>query len=140
VAGFFGSPPMNFFEGMLAQQGPGFAFEETPTSARPLRFILNGTLANRAGGHIGKKVLLGLRPDNIDDKSLSPGSSSLPVSAMLERLEFRGGDTYAHLVRGKGAFVARLAGPAPAPKQPLDVHFDLSQAHLFDSETRARIA
>ena len=138
VAGFFGSPPMNFFEGKLAQEGPGLAFEETPNSGTPLRFILNGTTAKRAGGHVGKKVVLGLRPDNIGDKSV--GSLSLPVAAMLERLEFQGGDTYAHLVRGKRSFVARLAGPAAAPKQSFEVHFDLSQAHLFDSDTRARIA
>jgi multiple sugar transport system ATP-binding protein len=138
VAGFFGSPPMNFFEGTLAQAGPGLAFEERPTAGTPLRFILNGTIANRAAGHTGKKVLLGLRPDNIGDKPV--GSSSLPVSVMLERFEFRGGDTYAHLVRGKRSIVARLADPAATPKQPLEVHFDLSQAHLFDPHTRARIA
>jgi multiple sugar transport system ATP-binding protein len=138
VAGFFGSPPMNFFEGTLAQQRPGLAFEESPTSETALRFILNGTIANRAGGHMGKKVLLGLRPENIGDKPV--GSSSLPVSAILERLEFRGGDTYAHLNHGKRSFVARLAGPAATQKQPLEVHFDLSQAHLFDPATKARIA
>ena len=138
VAGFFGWPPMNFFEGTLAQEGLGLAFEETPISGMPLRFILNGTISNRAGGHIGKKVLLGLRPDNIGEKSV--GRSSPPVSAILERVEFRGGDTYAHLVHGNRSFVARLAGPAATPKQPLEVHFDLSQAHLFDPGTRARIA
>jgi len=138
VAGFFGSPPMNLFEGTLVQEGPGLAFEETPSSGTPLRFILNGAIASRAGGHVGKKVLLGLRPDNIADKPVS--SPSLSVSGMLERLEFRGGDTYAHLVRGKRSFVARLAGPAAAPKQAFEVYFDLSQAHLFDSDTSARVA
>lgn len=138
VAGFFGSPPMNFFEGTLAQEGPGVAFEVTPSSRTPLRFILNGAIANQAAGHIGKKILLGLRPDNIGDNPV--GRSSLPVSAVLERLEFRGGDTYAHLERGKRSFVARLAGPARTAKQPLEVHFDLSQAHLFDCDTQARIA
>jgi len=67
------------------------------------------------------------------------GSSSGSVSAIVERLEFRGGDTYAHFIHGKRSFVARLAGPGAMPNQPLEVHFDLSQAHLFDCDTKARI-
>lgn len=138
VAGFFGSPPVNFFEGTLLQEGPSLAFEETPTSGAPQRFILNGAITNRAGAHIGKKVLLGLRPDSICDKPL--GSSSVPVSVILERLEFRGGDTYGHLEHGKSSFVARLANPGATPKQAFQVYIDLSHVHLFDSNTGARIA
>ena len=140
VAGFFGSPPINLFEGVLAQEGPGLVFTEALTSGTSLRFILNGAMTNRAGGHIGKKVVLGLRAENITDKPLPSGRSLMqPVSARLERFEFRGGESYGHFVRGKLAFVARLANSAVTPNQSLEVYFDLSQAHLFECDTGVRI-
>jgi multiple sugar transport system ATP-binding protein len=140
VAGFFGSPPMNFFQGTIVREGPKLAFEEASESGQPLRFILNSTIGNRASDYLEKKVLLGLRPENISDESLPPGEPWLSISAMLERLEFRGGETYAHLVRGKSPFMARLSNSARTPKQLLDISFDLSRMVLFDSATGVRIA
>jgi len=138
VAGFFGSPPMNFFEGTIVREGLKLAFEEASGTGEPLRFILNSTSGNQASDHLEKKVLLGLRPENISDAPVQPGEPSLSISAMLERFEFRGSETYAYLVHEKLKFVARLQ-TLPSAGKSLQVYFNMSQAHLFDSKTGLRL-
>jgi hypothetical protein len=101
-----------------------------------MRFILDRPIACNAAS----QILLGIRPESISDKPLGLAESSQPVSAMLKRLEFRGGETYGHLLRERCTFIARLGTSARTLERPLEVYFDLAQAHFFDRETGVRIA
>jgi multiple sugar transport system ATP-binding protein len=143
VAGFFGSPPMNLFEGVLVQDGGGLAFQETPRSGQepPLRLSLEPVMATRMADGAGRKVLLGIRPEHVTDQPPPGESATGHIRAVVERLEFRGHDTFVHLRRGDRNLVARLAANSGAhPNHPMDVYFDLSHAHLFDSGSGVRLA
>ena len=122
VAGFLGSPAMNFFTGSIDATG---RFAEAPglrVSVDPARFA---TLPP------GRPVLIGVRPhDVIPDPD---GAIDLHV----EVVEPMGFEAYAHGTVGGVAFVARLDGdaalPRPGERLPLRVH--AGAVHLFDPTT-----
>src|SRR5262249_35431227 len=95
VAGFIGSPPMNFFAGSLRPEGEALCFvgqgEEQAVVARVDRKHL-GALAERRS----QTIVLGLRPEDIKPSSTSAGQGA-GVTATVEMLELTGVETYLHL-------------------------------------------
>jgi multiple sugar transport system ATP-binding protein len=143
VAGFFGTPPMNLFEGSLVKDEAGVAFRTTTRGRQDqaLRFPLEPATVAGLKGDIGRTVLLGIRPENITDQAPPGNTVCQHIQAAVERLEFRGYVTFGHLRRGDNRFVGRLAGnPGAHANQPIELYVDLSKAHLFDSESGARLA
>src|SRR5690606_19404523 len=67
VAGFIGSPPMNFFKGKLQRSGNHVVFVETNTRGNPIKVELNDTLASKASAYIDKEVVFGIRPEDAQD-------------------------------------------------------------------------
>lgn len=143
VAGFFGTPPMNFFEGSLVRDERGIVFEEAPRAGQDqaVRFSLAPAIVTGLTAANGKKVFLGIRPENITDQAPADTQAARPyIQATLERLEFRGYVTFIHLRRGDRTFVGRLAANArPGANEAVDAYFDLSQALLFEGETGVRL-
>ncbi len=134
VAGFIGSPPMNFVRGELKQDagqlrfvGPGL---ELPLPER---------LASAIRQHADRQVLFGIRPEDIHDQQFSPQAEpgytrTLPV----EVVEPLGAETLAYLgVEGqREELVARLdSRSAPRVGQQMKAVFDMTKAHIFDSQT-----
>lgn len=126
VAGFMGSPAMNFFETRLAPDGQG------------LRLVLPGdaslalplTRATRYLGCIDRPMLLGLRPEHIHE------DPSGAVPAAVEVVEPMGAETSVVLRLGEAGFTARF-GPETAvqPGTIIRLRFDLEQMHLIDPVT-----
>ena len=61
VAGFIGSPPMNFFKGKLKRSGNHVIFTETNTLSTPISVELNDELAAKAAAYIDKDIIFGIR-------------------------------------------------------------------------------
>jgi len=61
VASFLGSPQMNFVEGALERNGSGYVFRRAD-----LTLSVNGLADNLASAHLGRPVVLGLRPEDVD--------------------------------------------------------------------------
>lgn len=122
VAGFIGSPSMNFIEGIAVVKGVdcGDFLLEMPVNP----------------AIIGKKVTLGLRPENITEEN-SPFQT---VSITPELIEPTGPDT---LITFKlnGVSVTARVHPNTFAKinQPLNLSFDMSKALLFDPVTGERL-
>lgn len=138
VAGFIGSPPMNFFEGALLEKNGLLFFHERegpgPRFSVPLPENLSGGLRARAG----REVTLGLRPEHIVPASAGNGGDA--VRAALERIEPAGAESLFYLSTGSHAFIVR--GPEGGfPKTPdaLMLHFDMEHARFFDPATGAAI-
>ena len=138
VAGFIGSPPMNFFEGALAEKNGLLLFHERegrgPRFSVPLPENRNGGLRARAG----REVTLGLRPEHIVPASPENGGGA--VRAALERIEPAGAESLFYFSTGSHAFIAR--GPEDGfPKTPdaWTLHFDMEHACFFDPATGAAI-
>ena len=140
VAGFIGSPPMNLFKGRLQKApGPGelLEFVETNEKAEPVRVTLDALLSARGASHLGKDVVFGIRPENIQDTStLSAFDPGRTAEVKVEVSEPMGAETFLYLATGSTNFIARVRPTDHfQPGQPLKVTFDVTAAHLFDPAT-----
>jgi multiple sugar transport system ATP-binding protein len=95
VAGFIGSPAMNLLQGRLARAGDDFVVELGSTTLPVPAAVLAERSALR--GHEGREIVLGLRPEDMEDASLV--SDSVPgsrINATVELLEALGSDVVVH--------------------------------------------
>ena len=136
VAGFIGSPPMNFFKGLVERTNGALWFTEQNPN-KPIRIELDATLAKRAEGHLGKAIVLGIRPEGIEEAlapDIAPQGRSAEVK--VDIAEPMGAETYLYLNTGNTSFIARVR-PTDRfhPNDLVKVTFNLSRAHLFDAVT-----
>jgi multiple sugar transport system ATP-binding protein len=139
VAGFIGSPPMNFFEGALAEKNGALVFQERAGQGPCFSIPLD---EERSGGlrqYSGRQVTLGLRPEHISP--VTPGQGSEAVRAALERVEPAGAESLFYFSNGNHAFIARGPGDIfPNTADALPLHFAMAHARFFDAATGAAIA
>jgi len=129
VAGFIGSPPMNFFNGAVRRAGNALNFVEDNDTAAPLTLPLGA----QAQSQVDRPIILGLRPEDIGDAT---ADSAATAEVMVEIAEPMGAETYLHLNTGATAFVARVR-PAGhfAIGQKAKVAFHPDKIHLFNPGT-----
>jgi len=140
VAGFIGSPAMNFFSaqtrGSDGQVAADAGFFKAPVS---------GSAANA-----GKDVIVGIRPEDIHDLATTPARDMLPVETRVDVVEYLGNELQLILAAGnddrerRGAtpqtFIARVSTETQTkPGAPLRVGFDLRKLHVFDKETEVAL-
>jgi multiple sugar transport system ATP-binding protein len=140
VAGFIGSPPMNFFRGTLASDGGALFFREqagnVATSPGPFALRLEAETAARLQEHIGRNVVLGLRPEAIRARLPTDAAAPPDIEAVVEVVEPLGSETWLHLRRGAQTFVARFPTTAPVRvNEKLALVFETRAAHFFDVNT-----
>jgi multiple sugar transport system ATP-binding protein len=145
VAGFIGSPPMNFFNGCLVQNGSRLFFEERTRNGavapNTLQVALDAQIAARVSNYVGKQVVLGIRPENIADKPRHKDAGpDLTVEAVTEAVMPMGSETLLQLATAGHSFVARVP-PADriAVNQNVLLVFDMSSAHFFDPATQNKV-
>jgi multiple sugar transport system ATP-binding protein len=137
VAGFIGSPPMNFFKGALRKAGGHVSFVEDNPGAMPLKVALDDALVGKSSMRPDSPVIFGIRPEAIHDSltvaSPDPGRTA---EVTVEVAEPMGSETLLYLDTGATTFVARVS---PTDRfdagQKVRVTFDLAHAHLFDPAT-----
>src|SRR5690606_4153689 len=142
VAGFIGSPPMNFFRGRIQKDGDTLKFVETNDAGTPVTVTLDQRLAAKAAGHVGKDIVFGIRPEDVEDTQVlenpNPGST---CEVTVEVTEPMGSATYLYLATGASSFIARVR---PTDRfevgQKVKVTFKLEAAHFFDAETEKVVA
>ena len=139
VAGFIGSPPMNFFPGTLARNGSGLIFR---AEAGGFSVHLENQMAGKLANYAEKKIVLGLRPENILEKSRSPESpSEWGSEGLTETIEPMGAETHLHATIGANSFVVRLPGGWRAElSKKIPLIFDMRHAHFFDATTGKEIS
>jgi multiple sugar transport system ATP-binding protein len=145
VAGFIGSPAMNFFRGTVVKREDGIFFQEDILSAEsPKEKLVDGfklrvgdAMSSRLTDYVGKKIVLGIRPENITDGLLTNDAKrDCVVKAVAEVIEPLGAETYLYATTGGHSLVGRLqAGHRVIVKQSVSLTFDMSHAHFFDPVT-----
>lgn len=137
VAGFLGSPQMNFLKGSLRRDGENLVFKEVAGGA----VELNMGPRPAARAYAGKEVVLGVRPENCD--ILPAGKSPSPASfqAVVDILEPMGAETYLHLQTGAHVLVSRSQASLDHREAGHRFFFeiDMDKVHLFDPDTGLRI-
>jgi multiple sugar transport system ATP-binding protein len=144
VAGFIGSPPMNFFHGTLAANGTGLFFQEEAAGAgvgSGFKLRVDGEMNSPLAAWVGRKVVLGIRPEHIAEKAAADGvSEGQIVEAAAGVLEPMGPETFLYAANGSHSFAARLrADFRVAAQQTVPLVFDMRHAHFFDPATEAVI-
>ena len=139
VAGFIGSPPMNFFKGTIEQRPGALWFVEQATTNGPKGFSMriNDEMAKKLTGQVGKAVVFGSRPEDINNRQhASFAQPDQTAAATVEVVEPMGAEIYLYLSTGSHSFVARVNPHEKAEVgQKLEMAFDLRKSHLFDAQT-----
>lgn len=136
VAGFIGSPAMNFFPGKLRKDGGKLIVDTGDFSVTiPAKF------AKPYESHAGKDIVFGIRPENIHDVNfIPPNIDAEKVAVKVDVTELMGNEIFLYLVSGKNTFVARVD-----PRSQLHVGeqshiaLDMDSVHIFDGETEQAI-
>ncbi len=126
VAGFIGSPSMNFFPATVTAEGTAdTGFAKIPVAARAAA---------------ARDVIVGIRPEDIHDLSREGQNGKLPVDATVEVVEYLGNELQLHLAADGRTFVARVSTDTQTqPGKTLRIGFDLRKTHLFDKATEEAI-
>jgi multiple sugar transport system ATP-binding protein len=134
VAGFIGSPAMNFFDARLIAEGDNMYVD-----SGVFRIQLPPDKREKVLRRDAQEVILGIRPEDIYDRSLAPGQNdgANVATVNVDVVEHMGAELYVLFVAGKNQFTARLDPRSHATTgQPMEVVFDASRAHLFDKNSQ----
>lgn len=140
VAGFIGSPAMNFIEGKLAQEDGKLVFQSHNINIT----IPQGraeTLVEK--GYAGKPIVLGIRPEALHDElSFIEASPESCLTATVEVVENMGSELYLYINTAREKLLtARVSTRTPyAPGEAVRLAMDVNQTHFFDPETELRIS
>ncbi|GIX48759.1 MAG: hypothetical protein KatS3mg131_2970 [Candidatus Tectimicrobiota bacterium] len=135
VAGFIGSPPMNFLDARLVQENG-----ETLVDLKGLRLPLPPDKAKRAEAYLNKEVVFGIRPEDISDIGQLDSKYLVPLRASIEVLEPLGAEIILELSCRGYTFTARMEPQLRAKMHDeIQVYFDMERCHLFDPKTEQAI-
>jgi multiple sugar transport system ATP-binding protein len=136
VAGFIGSPSMNFFEGKLAKSDGKLVFD-----AGTFNVDIPKNREKAYQRYAGKAVFFGIRPEDVHNPDFAPpGITPAKVSGKIEVTELMGNEIFVTLVNDKHSFVARV-DPRSKYKygDNVEVTFNMGNFHIFDKETEVAI-
>ncbi|MGB8354888.1 MAG: sn-glycerol-3-phosphate ABC transporter ATP-binding protein UgpC [Chthoniobacteraceae bacterium] len=138
VAGFLGSPPMNFLNGKL-KDGPGDTVIFKEAGEGVLEIKLNDRKSAKT--FVGKDVVLGIRPESIEmatDAEKVPGSR---FQAVVDLVEPMGAETNFYLQTGEHTIICRSEASVDHREAGHRLQFDMNtaKAHLFDPVSTKRI-
>ncbi len=131
VANFIGTPPMNFVRGVLADGGTRIAAAKV---SLPLPQGLRGA------GEDGRKVVAGIRPENVGDASMQTRGETARLQGEVEIVEPLGHEVIVHARVGDDLLVAKT-DPHHTPQMgaPIELVLELDALHLFDATTEGRM-
>ena len=140
VAGFIGSPQMNFFDVELRKENGGvyavFGDNKIKVPAEKLAKFKDES-------YIGKQVVMGIRPENLDDApEYVAEHADAKFKVHVEVTELMGSETYLYLsTSGKEENVIARVDPRTATRNGdnIEVAMDTSRLHFFDKETEETI-
>ena len=132
VAGFIGSPPMNFVNGRIIKKDSKLFFTDEEFTVKIVE-----DMYKKLASYEGKEIVFGIRPEDIYDKLFtSMASSENTVKAIVEIIEPMGAEIFLYLTAGKSSLTARVGGhDKPEVHQDMDLVFDMSKVHFFTKDT-----
>ena len=137
VAGFIGSPSMNFIEGKISENN-GLYFKSNKNG---LTLKLGSNYNKTLNGYLNKGVWLGIRPEDIYDAlSTTDRPSFNQHEVTLEVVEPMGNEIFLYFPVDEIQFTARIpAREKPQPGTKRLLYFDTDKLHFFDTESELSI-
>lgn len=138
VAGFMGSPRMNFLPVQVEKNGAGYALR---FGAYTLPVPAENSEGDALAPYVGKAVTLGIRPEDVhDEPAFLEGAPDCTVEADVDMTELMGAETYLYLSCEGNPITARVRPETNAVGgEKLRVAFDMRKMHLFDNDTEQAI-
>ena len=135
VAGFIGTPQMNFLNGALEKRADGVYFIYEGNALKlPEDKANNEALAE----YIGKEVVAGVRPECIHDDEINIAKcEGATLEAFVDVTELMGAEIYLYLNVGEeGKLTARVSSRSTTRAgDTIKIGFDMSRMHIFDKDT-----
>jgi multiple sugar transport system ATP-binding protein len=143
VAGFMGSPQMNFIDAKLLQLDGKYTLEfgsDDSKSDRGRKFYVELPKAKADDellkDYVGKDVIMGVRPENIHDEEIFISNATTGIiEATVDVTEMMGAETYLYLTCENIPLTARVSPRCTArPQDVVKLAIDPNKIHLFDVE------
>ncbi|RLF65740.1 MAG: glycerol-3-phosphate ABC transporter ATP-binding protein, partial [Thermoplasmata archaeon] len=139
VAGFIGSPPMNFVDATLVEKDNNIWID-----FGDFRLKLPDDMAEviRSSNYVGKEVIFGIRPEDIYDALFAqvkiPGENM--VKGRIDIVEPLGNVNIVHFTIGRVHFVGQFSRESKVREgMQMDIVFDMTKIHIFDKKTEEAI-
>ena len=132
VAGFIGSPSMNFFKARIESTDDALVLDGGTFNVRVPK-----DRAAELQPLVGREMLFGIRPENVHDPDYVPtGIEGVPVDVKVDVTELMGNEVFLHLLAGDTKLLARV-DPRTCAKagDEMSVVLDLERMYVFDPET-----
>ena len=147
VAGFLGSPQMNFIDAMLLYRDGQYVVQFGSSDTKNTRgakyevVLPQSKITPDLEHYIDKEVIMGIRPENVHDEPQYLASATTGiVKCNVEITELMGAEVYLYLECEGSKITARVSPKSTArPQDEIDVVFDAEAIHLFDKETEKTI-
>ena len=140
VAGFIGSPSMNFVEGAIETDGKNIIF----IFGNQKHVILPEDMGEKVKSYVGKKVILGIRPENIGNKMTHPeGEDKNFLEGDISIVEHMGNEEFIYFTIDGQEFTSRIEARKSEGVQHGEkgkFFFNIKRAHIFDAETEENIS
>ena len=133
VAGFMGSPQMNFLDAVVRINGTAVTLEVAGQSI-PLPPAKAKKLID--GGYNGKTVVMGIRPEDVYDSEMFIETAKCVFSSTIKVYELLGAEVFLYFDLGEFPMTARVDPRSNArPGDTVRFAFDVEKIHVFDKET-----
>ena len=137
VAGFIGSPSMNFLRGKVKRAGKGAAFLTEGGQVFPLTKDQADVLWPQ---HDNRALVLGIRPEDIYASAAHAGPVCGEMQGMVTACEALGNEAILHLENEDGEIAARVAPDHGATAgEAATLYVNMANAHFFDGETEQNL-
>jgi multiple sugar transport system ATP-binding protein len=131
VAGFIGSPSMNFFDATITGTG-----DEMYVDAGAFRLKVTDKIRSRMTDGAGKKVIFGIRPEDIFHPDyVASGINVQKVDTTVDVTELMGNEIFVYLMAGDTSCIARVDPRSHlVTGDKVEMVFNADNIHLFDAE------
>ncbi len=136
VAGFIGSPPMNFINGTIGKKEELYTFE-----CDSFKIDIPKEVDHLLEEYVGKEVVFGIRPEHIRDVASSDWIKEKVIfESVVDFREIIGSETFLYVHVGKIALTARVGGLCDATSgSKFQIAMRLNKLHFFDPKTQKAI-
>jgi multiple sugar transport system ATP-binding protein len=136
VAGFIGTPAMNFFNAKLKRDNGKLLVDATAFTVQ----VPEDKVATFEP-EIGREVIFGIRPEDIHNPQFAPpGIHVQPVEAVVDITELMGNEIFVYLKSGENNYIARVDPRTRFQvNDKVQIVFNMDNMHIFDQETEQAI-
>ncbi|MFP6581596.1 MAG: sn-glycerol-3-phosphate ABC transporter ATP-binding protein UgpC [Candidatus Hydrogenedentota bacterium] len=136
VAGFIGSPPMNFLEGRIEAEGDELMF----VAPGSVRLRIAGYLAPVLEPYKDKEITMGIRPELFSHPVEADRVANTSVTGNVDVVEPLGAEAYVHLTVGDTSITARMdSEELPSVNESFTMDVDMSKVQFFDPQSERTI-